>query len=340
MLEKEFPKHLEMRITDEKGKPVENPDYKPFLITEILGALVNRYLEYHGFEFVGEKFKKLYDEMTECVYSKTRKLIVVSPLQNFELKDVNEILISNYRVRELTDWEMQEFISHGYSFGNVFVFGSDFGIIKEKYCVETVVNTPKRHTPPLNQYIEDFITVLRLFKHGNVEHEFILHYPKVWKTFWGMSGASEDRGSILAPQYVLTKEDENSLTLLMKQYLELKYKFPNPIKFAIRWFNKSYRETDPMDRLLDLAIALEVLFGAGDSFESMLERLEDVDEVVVLTDFDPQGIELAYKIMNRLESVGVKVNLTYWSKLRNLLKREIKDVEGLKKLLEILPFTK
>jgi len=234
MLEKEFPKHLEMRITDEKGKPVENPDYKPFLITEILGALVNRYLEYHGFEFVGEKFKKLYDEMTEYVYSKTRKLIVVSPLQNFELKDVNEILISNYRVRELTDWEMQEFISHGYSFGNVFGFGSDFGIIKEKYCVETVVNTPKRHTPPLNQYIEDFITVLRLFKHGNVEHEFILHYPKVWKTFWGMSGASEDRGSILAPQYVLTKEDENSLTLLMKQYLELKYKFPNPIKFAIR----------------------------------------------------------------------------------------------------------
>lgn len=77
----------------------------------------------------------------------------------------------------------------------------------------------------------------------------------------------------------------------------------------------------------------------GDSFESMLERLEDVDEIVVLTDFDPQGVELAYKIMNRLESVGVKVNLTYWSKLRNLLKREIKDVEGLKKLLEILPFT-
>jgi dTMP kinase len=77
----------------------------------------------------------------------------------------------------------------------------------------------------------------------------------------------------------------------------------------------------------------------GDSLEGVLEKLEDIDEVVVLTDFDPQGVELAYKIMNRLESVGVKVNLTYWFKLRNLLKREIKDVEGLRKLLEILPLT-
>lgn len=75
----------------------------------------------------------------------------------------------------------------------------------------------------------------------------------------------------------------------------------------------------------------------GDSLERMIERLEGVDEVVILTDFDPQGVELAYKIMSRLESVGVKVNITYWLKLRNLLKREIKDIEGLRKLLEILP---
>ncbi|MCS7112811.1 MAG: toprim domain-containing protein [Nitrososphaerota archaeon] len=75
----------------------------------------------------------------------------------------------------------------------------------------------------------------------------------------------------------------------------------------------------------------------GDSLERMIERLEGVDEVIILTDFDPQGVELAYKIMSRLESVGVKVNLTYWLKLRNLLKREIKDIEGLRKLLEILP---
>ncbi|MEM2640553.1 MAG: hypothetical protein QW374_04800 [Candidatus Bathyarchaeia archaeon] len=76
----------------------------------------------------------------------------------------------------------------------------------------------------------------------------------------------------------------------------------------------------------------------GEKLESIFEKLENMDEVVILTDFDPQGVELAYKILNRLESVGVKVNLTYWLKLRNLLKSEIKDVEGLRKLLEVLPF--
>lgn len=74
------------------------------------------------------------------------------------------------------------------------------------------------------------------------------------------------------------------------------------------------------------------------SLESIIEKLEGMDEVVILTDFDPQGVELAYRMMSRLESVGVKVNLTYWFKLKSLLKREIKDVEGLKRLLEVLPF--
>jgi hypothetical protein len=44
----------------------------------------------------------------------------------------------------------------------------------------------------------------------------------------------------------------------------MKGSLPNNVQFALRWFNKSYGELDNLDRFLDLAIALEVLFGASD----------------------------------------------------------------------------
>lgn len=269
MLEKDFPKHLEMRITDKEGRLVENPDYRPFLISEILGDLVDKYLNSYGFDFKEDNFKELYKEMTEYVYSKTRKLVVVSPLENFELCDINEVSINNYRVRELTEWEMQEFITHGYSLG--YMFEIDFGSIKTKYCVETLLNVPKRQIPPLESYIEDFISVLRLFKPGYIEHGPILRYPKVWRTSWSMSLGRKSL-DLSFPRYILSKEEVNSLSLLMEQYLNLKHHFPNQVRLAIRWFNKSYQETDIMDKLLDLAIALEVLFGSSDRLDLYIPR--------------------------------------------------------------------
>ncbi len=274
MLERDFPKHLEMRIVDREGKLVENPDYKPFLMREILGVLVDKYLSSYGFDFKEEKFRELYNEMAEYVYSKTGKLVVVSPLENFELQDANEVSIGNYRVRELTEWEMQKFITNGYPLGHMFVI--DFGSIETKYCVETLLNVPKTHIPPLDippleSYVEDFISALRLFKPGYVEHGPILYYPKVWRISWGMSLRRKSLGLAFS-RYVLSKESVDPLSSLMEQYLKLKHQLPNQVKFAIRWFNKSYQEADMMDKLLDLAIALEVLFGSSDRLDLYIPR--------------------------------------------------------------------
>ncbi|MEM3833316.1 MAG: HEPN domain-containing protein [Thermoprotei archaeon] len=265
MLERNFPEHLEMTIVDSSGKPVENPDYKPFLMTEILGTLVNRYLESYGFDFNEEKFKKLYDEMVKHVYSKGRELVIVSPLENFELQGVNEASIGEYKVRELNEWELKELINYGYPLG--WEFRPEFGDIEIRYCVEITVNVPKRSLSPPEPYIEDFVTMLRLFKRGSVKHGYILHYPKIWRTSWGASlGGYIDRFHIFT-NYILTEEDITPLSLFVQQFLKVKNQFPNPMKFAIRWFNKSYREVEALDKLLDLAIALEVLFGTSDRLD-------------------------------------------------------------------------
>jgi 5S rRNA maturation endonuclease (ribonuclease M5) len=57
-------------------------------------------------------------------------------------------------------------------------------------------------------------------------------------------------------------------------------------------------------------------------------------EIVILTDFDRGGVRLARMITRLLELQGIHPNLDFWLKLRGLIGREIKDVEGLAGYLE------
>jgi len=260
MIERDFPKYLEMIITDNDGKLVGNPDYKSFLMSEILGNFVNMYLDAYGFEVIEENFKKLYNDMIAYVYSKYREAVIVSPLNNFEMQNLDEFIIDEYKVRKLTEWEMIELIENGYKLG--FIFTPTWGSIETMYCVERILQFPKRHTHPLEPYLSDFITLLRLSKSGVVGHYVILHYSKTWRTSWSISGPSQDV-PISSPSYILKKSDIQPLTLFWGQFNKVKNYFPNNMKFALRWFNKSYEELETYDKLLDLAIALEVLFGSS-----------------------------------------------------------------------------
>jgi hypothetical protein len=63
-----------MEIVDENGKPVQNPNYEPFLMYEILGTMTAKYLEKYGCEFDEKKFEEVYEEMISYVYSSKRDL--------------------------------------------------------------------------------------------------------------------------------------------------------------------------------------------------------------------------------------------------------------------------
>ena len=75
------------------------------------------------------------------------------------------------------------------------------------------------------------------------------------------------------------------------------------------------------------------------SKRSILNRLEhDVisEEVIIFTDFDRYGSELARDIQDHLERRGKKVNVLLWRRMRNLVGKDVKDVEGLPSYLETL----
>jgi len=68
-----------------------------------------------------------------------------------------------------------------------------------------------------------------------------------------------------------------------------------------------------------------------DSLDETLSR-----EVVVFVDFDEHGTELAKEITTYLESQRIKADLSIWREVRTLVRRDIKDVEGLPSYLERL----
>ncbi|MEM0358548.1 MAG: hypothetical protein QXF66_00130 [Candidatus Hadarchaeales archaeon] len=72
---------------------------------------------------------------------------------------------------------------------------------------------------------------------------------------------------------------------------------------------------------------------------SLLERLEGLggyERVVVLTDFDREGEELALRCSKYLRLMGVEPLLEPREKLKKLLRKEVKDVEGMVHLLRFL----
>lgn len=265
MLKEDFPKRLEMKIVDKNGKPVQNPNYEPSLMYEILGTMTAKYLEKYGYEFNEEKFEEIYEEMISYVYSPERELVLVSPLENFDLKDLDEFSVDEYKVRKFNEQEMKILISFGYF--PSFVFTPYGGIIENIYCIERVIKTSKRNMPPVQpSYIEDFVTALRLFKSGVTGFNTMLFYQKIWVISWGMLTLHRYKFTRY-PKYVFERKDLESFLSFWSQFKKVKDQFSNNIKFSLRWFNRSYTEQDVLDRLLDLAIALEVLFNNSDRLD-------------------------------------------------------------------------
>lgn len=74
---------------------------------------------------------------------------------------------------------------------------------------------------------------------------------------------------------------------------------------------------------------------SGKILEDSLDRTLG-SEVVVFVDFDRHGSELAKEIAIYMESRKVKADLAVWREIRALVRRDLKDVEGLPSYLERL----
>ncbi|MEM4188333.1 MAG: hypothetical protein QW786_01230 [Candidatus Hadarchaeum sp.] len=72
----------------------------------------------------------------------------------------------------------------------------------------------------------------------------------------------------------------------------------------------------------------------GGTLLNFVEGLSGTKEIIILTDFDRAGDELARFIIKHTKSLGVKPITEFRDKLKPLVRRSVKDVEGLAKFLQ------
>ena len=75
--------------------------------------------------------------------------------------------------------------------------------------------------------------------------------------------------------------------------------------------------------------------------KDLLDLLNEVekrgkDEVVLLMDFDRRGKELMRYLTQCLEKMRIKPNTVLWKEFSSILKRDLKDIEGLPTYIETL----
>jgi 5S rRNA maturation endonuclease (ribonuclease M5) len=78
------------------------------------------------------------------------------------------------------------------------------------------------------------------------------------------------------------------------------------------------------------------LQNSGRNTVGFVEELTDEKEVIVLTDFDRQGVYLAKRLARLLNAEKVRVNLILWRDLRRLTRTDVRSVEELPKFHERL----
>lgn len=94
-----------------------------------------------------------------------------------------------------------------------------------------------------------------------------------------------------------------------------------------------------VDTLRKLAMSGQIVAAkTKKSFLALVSEIEelDVEEVILLMDFDRRGQELIKRLTQYLEQTRVKPNTFFWTEFRNILSHDVKDIEGMLPYLHTL----
>ncbi len=94
------------------------------------------------------------------------------------------------------------------------------------------------------------------------------------------------------------------------------------------------------EALRSIGVKSEILAikSCGENLIDLIDRIEKCGkrEIILLMDFDRYGREITERLVQNLERIRVKINLSFWRELSSLMERDLKDIEGLVTYLETL----
>jgi len=183
-----------------------------------------------------------------------------SSLLHFKNKSENDVKIS---LGEITiSFEFYNILGNNHIFDFPNPIDTDFILLKAigDYPLEVIDGKVIGRTtkaPQLNEFVNNFIQQLRLFKNGDVMSNYQFEIVKEDRSVIFRSGKRPS--SISVRDYNLSLEETISFGKVLKEYFE-----KNPLTdLAISNFNLSYDINDIKTKYLTLMICLESLFNQG-----------------------------------------------------------------------------
>ena len=247
-------------IETKDGKKVDMREYESYLGKSFIIEFILKYLHLKNrFEFDGDVFDRVYQEMEEYIYTDGREIVAIAPLDNFDMEEMEIAGIGDFTIRRLRDEEIKKLINLG-----LFMrFGVDMGAIGSQWCIEYRKKVDTKGISDdfrIHNDIENIVHIMRMHKTGAVSYYGVLIFPKVWTGVESLGTTPHSRMRIGGKNYILSKRDIGELKILWEQFKNLKkYSF---LINAIRRFNFSYNKMFE-DRIVDLIISLETLFQEG-----------------------------------------------------------------------------
>jgi len=89
-------------------------------------------------------------------------------------------------------------------------------------------------------------------------------------------------------------------------------------------------------RRLGITGPIQCLQSSRQNAVGFVESLGPAKRIVVLTDFDREGVSLAKKLARTLNAHSCEVNVVIWKNLRELTRSDVRSIEELPRYLERL----
>ena len=245
-------------LSRDNGKPLVDSDYAVYIKWAGVQFLFKYVRDNNGVQFNEALFDSMYRDYEHFNVTQKITFNAVCPLYNFNT-DIDILQIDDLKIRKITENEYEKIYLDD-------VFGSrpDLAIGSGHRHVISTIYESDHHREVGNEIYEkilNLLTILRLFKQGNLQYGTIRNLPLSWT-----SGYSPIIGGSRLPprrgiQYNLTNEESDSVLMFFKKYNSSPEK--THLDIAIRRFNFTYDRTRNEDKIIDIIVGFESLFVEG-----------------------------------------------------------------------------
>ena len=252
----EWKNEEEKRIID---KPLKLHNFRPLYI--LLGKSLKK--NNNGFSFEIDNYKKAYIDFEKSTYSKVTLNKLIAPLEGLygNVEEVN--FLNNFRLRKLSDQEKDNLRR---DFAGLYKSPlPDVPNRMTDYLLEVVYSQKKGVLFATNGFT-DIVTLLRLFKRGQVGFSIVKNEPVTWRlqslTTFGFNYTRQ--GRISSPSYQLNTSEVPSLLRLWRRFKHFNKNLSSSPKgkylnLALKWFNYGVEEKDYENKIIGFFIAFEAL---------------------------------------------------------------------------------